>query len=219
MKRSIIFASALWLLASVGQAFGVQYDFTNITNNSALDASIGEDQLHVDVASLGGNYVKFYFYNSGPDASSITDIYFDDDIPLLTFSSFEYYAGDEVLFTVDATPGNLPGGNSYAFSSDYSYDSGSPVQPNGVNPGEALGLIFELNENITFQNLLAALDAETFTIGIHVQGFASGGSEGFINSPNDPSGGPTHPVPEPATMLLFGAGIAGLAGIARRKRN
>jgi hypothetical protein len=28
-----------------------------------------------------------------------------------------------------------------------------------------------------------------------------------------------NPVPEPATMLLFGTGIAGLAGIARRKRN
>lgn len=31
--------------------------------------------------------------------------------------------------------------------------------------------------------------------------------------------GVANPVPEPATMLLFGAGIAGLAGMARRKRS
>ncbi len=29
----------------------------------------------------------------------------------------------------------------------------------------------------------------------------------------------TDPVPEPTTMLLFGAGVAGLVGVTRRKRN
>lgn len=42
-----------------------------------------------------------------------------------------------------------------------------------------------------------------------------GGSDGYaINVTGD-----TAPVPEPATMLLFGTGIAGLAAVGRRKRN
>lgn len=201
------------LLLVAGQAEANQYTFNNITHNNATDAASGEAQLFVDVTDQGSNKIQFNFTNIGSYASSITDIYFDDDVPLMTFINFLYLTGG-VDFTVSAAPPNLPGGNDplYDFSSNYSYDSDSPAQPKGVNPGEALGLLFNLSSNVTFANVINALDDKRMRVGIHVQGFAEGGSESFINDP-----GGTTPVPEPATMLLFGAGLAGLAGIARRK--
>lgn len=209
MKAKVF--SIIWLLAiplSVVQAEAVQYGFYNITNENAGDAAIGEAQLFVDVTEVDGQ-AQFLFKNIGPAASSITDIYFDDDIPLMSFNKF-IYPTSGVVYDVNATPPDLSGGNDYHFSSDYDFDSDAPVQPNGINPNEQLIIVFDYASSYNMASIFNALDNGSMRIGLHVQGFASGGSESFLNTPGNP-------VPEPATMLLFGAGIAGIAGMVRRK--
>ena len=200
------------LCASAGAA---TYSFTNITNNNAMSAAQGELQLLVDVEAYGANQVLFTFYHAGDIQMSITDVYFDDGtlLGIADLIDKDQNSGDVgVDFSTGARPRNLPGGNNVGFeaTAGFSADSNSPTQPMGVNPGETLGVIFDLKTGKDFQSVLDALEIGFgdggLVIGIHVQGFDGGFSESFI----------THEmIPLPAGAAL---GLAGLAPLALRRR-
>ncbi len=164
----------------------VTLGFYNITHNNGGDAAVARAQLFVNVESVG-EQVLFTFYNTGPAASSITDVYFDHNplAPLLSGIAAIYNTDPGVSFSEGASPFNLPAGNTVGFTADFSADSDPPTQPNGVNPYESLGILFDLAGDKTFADVLAELESGVLWIGIHVQGFSSGGSEALVTTPPD----------------------------------
>ncbi|MBL8235965.1 MAG: hypothetical protein JNM66_00995 [Bryobacterales bacterium] len=216
------------------------YGFSCITNNSGNCGLNLPPQLFVDVIggsttsavvggtsvpTIGANQVLFRFRNIGPNASSITDVYFDDGT-LLNIASI--INGTGVEYEAGANPGNLPGGNAVNFntSAGFSADSNNPVQPNGVNPSEALGVLFNLQGTQTYASVINSLNLSLaqpgvdvtggLRIGIHVQGLSGGQSEalvntGCVNCNNDV-------VPEPSFYGLMAVGMTGLFVAASKMR-
>jgi hypothetical protein len=159
------------------------YSFTiSCSNNNPDDVATGMEQLFVRVKDIGNNQVEFYFTNTGPKASSITGVYFDDG-ELLGIA--DIINGPGVKFSQGAAPPDLPGGQDcdppFNVTAGFLADSDPPVEPNGVGPGEWLIIIFDLKPGKTYSDIIADLGTGALRIGIHVQGFDGGGSESFIN--------------------------------------
>jgi hypothetical protein len=140
-------------------------------------------------------------------------VYFDDlssqllaPPPIITSS-----AG--VSYSANCQPPNLPGGETVDpdFVNTYCAQSNSPQSHNGVQPGEWVQIAYTLVSPATFDSVIAALDAGTYRVGVHVTAFADGGSVSGINNP--PTG-----VPEPTTLLLVSGGL-GLLSLTRRRRS
>jgi hypothetical protein len=190
MKKllSILGVSLLTLLLATGGAWAYTYGFSNITSNNTTNAATGEAQLFLDITDAGMTdagvaQILFKFSNSliPGDASSITQIYFDDDSGFLKGIS-ELVASSGVDYFEPAKIGQLPGGNSLdpRFRGDFSVEPNAPTAPNGINPGEWLGIYF--NVSGTFDQVVAALESSQLRVGFHVQAFENGGSEAFVNN-------------------------------------
>jgi hypothetical protein len=235
-------ASICLLITAPRVDAGVIYGFESITSNGFGSAAIGEAQLSVEVTALdptaagGANRVLFTFRNTGTAQSTISQIYFQDGA-LLEISEVINPSG--VNFTGGtANPSNLPGGGTLdpAFVATLGFVAAAtnPAPDNGVNPGEQVGIAFDLVGTLGFQDVLNALDLAlstpaaipdttrlTLRIGLHVTNFANEASESFINGSGDGGGGGggsgnNGVVPEPASLAIFGA-LLGIAGLRRRR--
>jgi hypothetical protein len=208
-KFNILLLAVAMVACFATSSWAYTYAFTNITANSAVNAETGETQLFMDITDAGDNQAVFTFWNSldPGDPSSITQIYFDDDSGILSDIS-EITTSSGVNYYEPSKVGNLPGGNALdpRFRGDFSVEPEPPTAPNGINPGEYLSLLFDIDGD--FESLITALEGNQLRVGFHVQAFGDGGSEAFVNNlvavvDETPEPEPTTTtVPEPPTTTV-----------------
>jgi len=210
MKRSLL-AIAPLVLGLSSPVWADMYTFERISSNSSTDVA---SQFLVDVTNAGGGKVDFKFTNAVGLASSITQIYFDDDASVLgTIDSLIESTG--VDFVVGGAPPNLPGGATISFSATHLATAGPPVAHNGINSStQSLVIRFNLAATQTFANVISALDNGTLRIGLHVQALPDGKSDSYINGDKLPPPPPVTAVPSPTAAVL---GLLGLVTVGLRR--
>lgn len=187
------------------QSYGTHY-------HSNTGGSFGNPAGLAEVGNYSYEEVRGLSEYNLAGLADAADAYFTFDVyGTGLFSGVNNFPFDGIIDVVAYQGNNLEDISDYQAPATATIGSFSTV-------GLAVGQIFSFNITDIFNN---ALSGSWSSLGIRLQteDTTNGGGAWVFNdfrlTNTDDS---TGEVPEPATMLLFGAGIAGLAGIRSRKR-
>ena len=198
LKLTLV-AQSLLLSTSV---LATTYNFIGVNANEVNVSN----QLSLDVTQIG-NSVDFKFINASSGVNVFMGAIYFDFLNANLFTSLNQTASVGTVSFTGITPStqNFPEGNLIGFSTNAEGDRNGGAG-NGINIGEHLILTALLNPIADINSLL---QSGGLRVGLHIQGYQSGGSDSYVNTPNA--------VPLPAAGWLFGSALLGFVGLSRRR--
>lgn len=201
------------VIATSAPASAASFGFQNITGGDTVGDAFANNFL-LDVTDGGSNTVLFKFSNkaSGNQVNqSLKQVAFSvDPTKSGLLSSIVLNVGNIGTVNFEAKNQNLSQSNNISGWDGTTFGADTKGgNNNAVQGGESLGIKF----NASFNDVIAALNARTLMVGIHVGSLPNGASDSYYNTV--PS--PIKSVPEPATIAALGLFAVGALKLTTKK--
>ena len=202
--RTMVLLCLLMLCLLCGISQAGFYSLTKVTNNGP-GLTIDPFQFTVEVQDYSTTQILLVFSNndtilpmtSAPLDSSIASIYIDDTI--ISFADTFIGLQTDTIEFLDKGAAKMPGGENYGFTKDdFHAGADKPAPKKGLNPGESVGLLFDLNGS-AYADIDAAIGDGSLRVGLHVISIEYGNGMNVSESL-------TRHSPEPVTLVLLGLG-------------